>query len=223
MTKTHGFELVREASVPELNTLARLYRHYGNGAELLSLQNDDENKVFGVSFRTPPQDSTGIAHILEHAVLGGSAKYPLKEPFVQLLKGSLKTFLNAMTYPDRTVYPVASQNLQDFYNLVDVYLDAVFFPLITPQHLAQEGWRYDLDGEGAPLVYKGVVFNDERVLVARQPALPAQPAGVLPLTTPTAMIPAATLRSSPNSPTSSFKAFHVAALPRPSILLLLWR
>ena len=160
MTKTHGFELVREASVPELNTLARLYRHYGNGAELLSLQNDDENKVFGVSFRTPPQDSTGIAHILEHAVLGGSAKYPLKEPFVQLLKGSLKTFLNAMTYPDRTVYPVASQNLQDFYNLVDVYLDAVFFPLITPQHLAQEGWRYDLDGEDAPLVYKGVVFNE---------------------------------------------------------------
>ncbi len=160
MINLHGFELVREETVAELNTRARLFRHPGNGAELLSLTNDDENKVFGVALRTPPQDSTGVAHILEHAVLGGSAKYPLKEPFVQLIKGSLKTFLNAMTYPDRTVYPVASQNLQDFYNLVDVYLDAVFFPLITPQHLAQEGWRYELADEDAPLVYKGVVFNE---------------------------------------------------------------
>ena len=160
MTNLHGFELVAEETVAELNTLARLYRHPANGAELLSLQNDDENKVFGIAVRTPPEDSTGVAHILEHAVLGGSTKYPLKEPFVQLIKGSLKTFLNAMTYPDRTVYPVASQNLQDFYNLVDVYLDAVFFPLITPQHLAQEGWHYELAEEDGPLVYKGVVFNE---------------------------------------------------------------
>src|SRR5690606_24070917 len=120
MTTIHGFELVRSETIQEINTVAKLYRHVKTGAQLLSLENDDENKVFGVSFRTPPPDSTGIAHILEHSVLGGSRKYPLKEPFVQLVKGSLNTFLNAMTYPDRTVYPVASTNLQDFYNLVDV-------------------------------------------------------------------------------------------------------
>src|SRR5215210_4043893 len=131
MSTIHGFELIREQDVPELNTHTRLLRHVATGAELLSLENDDENKVFGITFRTPPNDSTGVAHILEHAVLGGSRKYPVKEPFVELLKGSLHTFLNAMTYPDKTVYPVASQNLQDFYNLVDVYLDAVFFPKLS--------------------------------------------------------------------------------------------
>ena len=97
---------------------------------------------------------------MEHAVLGGSQKYPVKEPFVELIKGSLNTFVNAMTYPDKTVYPVASTNAQDFYNLVDVYLDAVFHPLITPHHLDQEGWHYELDEPDAPLVYKGVVFNE---------------------------------------------------------------
>ncbi len=157
---THGFELIREEKIVELNTLARIYRHVQTGAELISMENDDENKVFGVTFRTPVADSTGIAHIMEHSVLGGSRKYPLKEPFVQLIKGSLKTFLNAMTYPDRTAYPVASTNLQDFYNLVDVYLDAVFHPLITPHHLDQEGWHYELENSDAPLVYKGVVFNE---------------------------------------------------------------
>ena len=96
---TAGFELVREETIEEINTVARLYRHVATGAQLLSLENDDENKVFGITFRTPPPDSTGIAHIMEHSVLGGSHKYPLKEPFVQLIKGSLKTFLNAMTYP----------------------------------------------------------------------------------------------------------------------------
>ena len=160
MAITHGFELMREATIAELNTQARIYRHVQTGAELLSMVNDDENKVFGVTFRTPPEDSTGIAHIMEHAVLGGSRKYPLKEPFVQLIKGSLKTFLNAMTYPDRTAYPVASTNLQDFYNLIDVYLDAVFHPLITPHHLDQEGWHYELEKLDDPLVYKGVVFNE---------------------------------------------------------------
>lgn len=160
MTTIHGFELVNETQIDEINTLARRYRHVQTGAELLSLINDDENKVFGITFRTPPPDSTGIAHILEHSVLGGSKKYPLKEPFVQLIKGSLKTFLNAMTYPDRTVYPVASTNLQDFYNLVDVYLDAVFHPLITPHHLDQEGWHYELEEIDAPLKYKGVVFSE---------------------------------------------------------------
>lgn len=160
MAISHGFELLREAPIAELNTQARLYRHVQTGAQLLSMINDDENKVFGVTFRTPPEDSTGIAHIMEHAVLGGSRKYPLKEPFVQLIKGSLKTFLNAMTYPDRTAYPVASTNLQDFYNLIDVYLDAVFHPLITPHHLDQEGWHYELEKLEDPLVYKGVVFNE---------------------------------------------------------------
>ena len=156
----HGFDLVREEYVSELDTNAALFRHRLTGADLLSLENSDENKVFCISVRTPPPDSTGVAHILEHAVLGGSQKYPLKEPFVQLVKGSLKTFLNALTYPDRTVYPVASQNLQDFYNLIDVYVDAVFHPLITPEHLKQEGWHYELEAADAPLTYKGVVFNE---------------------------------------------------------------
>ena len=128
MTIIHGFKLTRSQDIPEINTRAFLYEHVKTGAELLSLSNTDENKVFGISFRTPPTDSTGLPHILEHSVLGGSRKYPVKEPFVELLKGSLKTFLNAMTYPDKTCYPVASQNLQDFYNLIDVYLDAVFYP-----------------------------------------------------------------------------------------------
>jgi Zn-dependent M16 (insulinase) family peptidase len=160
MTITHGFELVREQAIGEINATARLYRHAATGAELLSLINDDENKVFGVNFRTPPTDSTGVAHILEHSVLCGSAKYPVKEPFVELMKSSLNTFLNAFTYPDKTCYPVASQNTQDFYNLIDVYLDAVFFPRLTPQIFEQEGWHYELEAAEAPLTYKGVVFNE---------------------------------------------------------------
>ena len=155
-----GFLLVREQALPELNSAARLYRHAKTGTELLSLVNDDENKVFGAIFRTPPPDSTGVAHILEHAVLCGSRKYPVKEPFVELMKGSLNTFLNAMTFPDKTCYPVASQNLRDFYNLIDVYLDAVFYPLITASAFQQEGWHYELDAIDGPLVYKGVVFNE---------------------------------------------------------------
>ena len=155
---THRFELVETRVIPELNTEASLYRH-PTGAQLMSLASaEDENKVFGINFRTPPTDSTGIAHILEHSVLCGSDKYPVKEPFVELLKGSLKTFLNAFTYPDKTCYPVASQNLQDFYNLVDVYLDAVFHPRLTPEVLKQEGWHYEVDGDS--LTYKGVVFNE---------------------------------------------------------------
>ncbi|MBN1878058.1 MAG: insulinase family protein [Anaerolineae bacterium] len=160
MTIIHGFELVREKEIPELNTRAKLYRHVETGARLLSLENDDENKVFGITFRTPPPDSTGLPHIMEHAVLCGSRKYPVKEPFVELMKGSLNTFLNALTFSDKTSYPVASQNLQDFYNLVDVYLDAVFYPRITPETLQQEGWHYELEDLNAPLTYKGVVFNE---------------------------------------------------------------
>lgn len=160
MKVIHGFELVREQEIPELNTRARLFRHVKTGAELLSLENDDENKVFAITFRTPPKNSTGVAHIMEHSVLCGSRKYPLKEPFVELVKGSLNTFLNAFTYPDKTCYPVASQNLQDFYNLIDVYLDAVFYPRINPSTLEQEGWHYELNSLDEPLTYKGVVFNE---------------------------------------------------------------
>jgi Zn-dependent M16 (insulinase) family peptidase len=160
MAVTNGFELLKEQEIEELNTVANLYRHVKTGAQLLSLVNDDENKVFGITFRTPPQDSTGVAHIMEHSVLCGSEKYPIKEPFIELEKGSLRTFLNAFTYPDKTCYPVASQNLQDFYNLIDVYVDAVLHPLIPPHILQQEGWHYELESLDAPLTYKGVVFNE---------------------------------------------------------------
>lgn len=156
----HGFELIKEQFIKELNTNARLFRHVKTGARLLSLENQDENKVFGITFRTPPPDSTGLPHIMEHSVLCGSRRYPVKEPFVELLKGSLKTFLNAFTFPDFTGYPVASQNLKDFYNLIEVYLDAVFYPLLAPHTLQQEGWHYELESSDAPLTYKGVVFNE---------------------------------------------------------------
>jgi Zn-dependent M16 (insulinase) family peptidase len=156
---SHGFILVREQSLPELASLARLWRHEATGAELLSCLNADENKVFGVSLRTPPADSSGVAHILEHSVLCGSRKYPVKEPFVELLKGSLQTFLNAFTYPDKTCYPVASANLRDFYNLIDVYLDAVFFPRISEETFRQEGWHLEGGESPGSLSYKGVVYN----------------------------------------------------------------
>lgn len=160
MTSVDDFELLRDQEITEFKTRAKLYRHAKTGAEVLSLINDDENKVFGIVFRTPPEDSTGVAHILEHSVLCGSRKYPVKEPFVELIKGSLKTFLNAFTYPDKTCYPVASQNVKDFYNLIDVYLDAVFYPRITPHVFEQEGWHFELEDLSGPLKYKGVVFNE---------------------------------------------------------------
>ncbi len=153
-----SFTLVKEQQIPEINSLVQLYEHKRTGARLLSVVNDDENKVFSINFRTPPKDSTGVAHILEHSVLGGSEKYPVKEPFVELVKGSLATFINAFTYPDKTCYPVASQNEKDFYNLIDVYMDAVLHPRITEQTLMQEGWHYEVE-ENA-LAYKGVVFNE---------------------------------------------------------------
>jgi len=154
--------------ITELNCEATLFRHRATGAQVMSVISDDDNKVFGAMFKTPPVDSTGVAHILEHSVLCGSRDYPLKEPFVELLKGSQQTFLNAMTYPDRTVYPVASCNLSDYYNLMDVYLNAVFFPRAAdptegPLILAQEGWHFEggdaTQGEGA-LRCSGVVYNE---------------------------------------------------------------
>ncbi len=155
-----NFEFVRSEKIKELNTDAKIYRHIPTGAEIVSMENNDENKCFGIAFRTPPSDSTGIAHILEHTVLCGSKKYPAKDPFVQLLKGSLQTFLNAFTYPDKTCYPLASQNLKDFYNLVDVYFDAVFHPRITKDFFMQEGWHYELESPEEELTYKGVVYNE---------------------------------------------------------------
>lgn len=157
-----GFEKVSEEFIGECKSKALLFRHKKTGAQVISVSNDDENKVFGIVFRTPPNDSTGIPHILEHSVLCGSRKYPLKEPFVELLKGSLNTFLNAFTYPDRTCYPVASTNTKDFYNLVDVYLDAVFFPKCVEDFrtFQQEGWHYELNDPSEDISYKGVVFNE---------------------------------------------------------------
>lgn len=157
-----GFEKVSEQFIDECKSKAVLYKHKKTGAQVMSVSNDDENKVFGIVLRTPPNDSTGIPHILEHSVLCGSRKYPLKEPFVELLKGSLHTFLNAFTYPDRTCYPVASTNTKDFYNLVDVYLDAVFFPKCVEDKwtFQQEGWHYELNDPSEPISYKGVVFNE---------------------------------------------------------------
>ncbi|KAK1264140.1 hypothetical protein QJS04_geneDACA021721 [Acorus gramineus] len=157
-----GFEKISEQVINECKSTAVLYKHKKTGAEVMSVSNDDENKVFGIVFRTPPKDSTGIPHILEHSVLCGSRKYPLKEPFVELLKGSLNTFLNAFTYPDRTCYPVASTNTKDFYNLVDVYLDAVFFPKCVEdyQTFQQEGWHYELNNPEEEISFKGVVFNE---------------------------------------------------------------
>lgn len=155
-----AFNLIREQSIPELNSIAKLYVHKRTGARLFSIINDDENKVFCINFRTIPKDSTGVAHILEHSVLNGSEKYPVREPFVELLKGSLATFVNAFTMPDKTCYPVASQNVQDFYNLIDVYMDAVLHPLISEQTLMQEGWHYEVNDPGEPITYKGVVFNE---------------------------------------------------------------
>uniref|UniRef100_A0A2P2KDS5 Uncharacterized protein MANES_10G066200 n=1 Tax=Rhizophora mucronata TaxID=61149 RepID=A0A2P2KDS5_RHIMU len=162
VAQTLGFEKVSEQFIPECKSKAALFKHKKTGAEVMSVSNDDENKVFGIVFRTPPKDSTGIPHILEHSVLCGSRKYPLKEPFVELLRGSLHTFLNAFTYPDRTCYPVASTNTKDFYNLVDVYLDAVFFPRCVGdyQTFQQEGWHFELNNPSEEITYKGVVFNE---------------------------------------------------------------
>jgi hypothetical protein len=157
---THpAYEVLEKDIVTEYGAYCTLYRHKKSGAELLSVSVDDDNKVFGITLRTPPEDSTGVPHILEHSVLCGSRKYKTKDPFVHLLKGSLQTFLNAFTYPDRTCYVVASQNEKDFYNLINVYADAVYHPRAVndPMVHAQEGWHLELDEEQNKLFYNGVV------------------------------------------------------------------
>ena len=155
-----AYELIERKHLKDLNSEGLVYRHIKSGARVIFVKNDDNNKVFSIAFRTPSVASNGVQHITEHSVLCGSRKYPPKEPFVELAKGSLNTFLNAMTYPDKTVYPVASCNLTDFKNLMDVYLDAVFYPNIykRPEIFKQEGWHYESDGENVTL--NGVVFNE---------------------------------------------------------------
>ena len=162
LDKIHGFKFTREVAVSDIG--ATLYEgvYEKNGAKLLYIDRKDNNKTFSIAFKTIPEDSTGVFHILEHSVLCGSDKYPVKEPFVELLKGSLKTFLNAMTYPDKTVYPVSSRNEKDFLNLVDVYMDAVLHPLAVskPEIFYQEGWHHEIHSKEEEMIYKGVVFNE---------------------------------------------------------------
>ena len=142
-----AYEVLQQEDLSDLKSKGTLLKHKKSGARVLLMENDDENKVFTIGFRTPPSDSTGVPHIMEHSVLCGSREFPVKDPFVELVKGSLNTFLNAMTYPDKTVYPVASCNDKDFQNLMHVYMDAVFYPDIYKQDktFRQEGWSYKLD------------------------------------------------------------------------------
>ena len=157
-----AYDIIREENLSDIRSVGYLLRHKKTGARVMLIENDDENKVFNIAFRTPPKNSTGVAHILEHSVLCGSREFPLKDPFVELVKGSLNTFLNAMTYPDKTCYPVASCNDQDFQNLMHVYLDAVFYPNIYKKEeiFRQEGWSYQLENTDGPLKYNGVVYNE---------------------------------------------------------------
>ena len=159
-----GYEIIDEKSVNEIKSDGIVLNHIRSGAKIILMNNEDDNKVFSISFRTPPSDSTGTPHILEHSVLCGSRKFPSKEPFVELAKGSLNTFLNAMTFSDKTMYPVASRNEKDFFNLMDVYLDAVFYPNIYryPEIFKQEGWHYEIINEGGKsrLEISGVVYNE---------------------------------------------------------------
>ena len=158
----NNYTLIEEKFIDEINSNVRVYSHNKTKARIVTLKNDDPNKVFLIGFRTPPINSTGLTHILEHSVLCGSKKYPVKDPFVELLKSSLNTFLNAFTFPDKTCYPVASINDKDFKNLMDVYLDAVFYPRIYTKKeiFMQEGWHYELNDVNEDIFYNGVVYNE---------------------------------------------------------------
>lgn len=157
-----AYEIVEERPIEDIASYGYILRHKKSGARVCVIANDDDNKVFSIGFRTPPEDETGVPHIIEHTTLCGSDKFPVKDPFMELAKGSLNTFLNAMTYPEKTLYPIASYNDQDFKNLMDVYLDAVFHPNITKYQeiFMQEGWHYELESEDAPLIINGVVYNE---------------------------------------------------------------
>ena len=157
-----AYELLKEEKLEGLDSLGFIFEHKKTKARICFISNDDTNKVFYIGFRTPPKDSTGVAHIVEHTVLCGSDKYPVKDPFVELVKGSLNTFLNAMTYPDKTVYPIASTNDADYMNLIDVYMDAVFHPNIYKYReiFEQEGWHYEMESPESDLTINGVVYNE---------------------------------------------------------------
>lgn len=157
-----AYEIIEERELKDIHSIGYIIRHKKSGARITVISNDDENKVFYIGFRTPPSDSTGVPHIIEHTVLCGSEKYPVKDPFVELVKGSLNTFLNAMTYPEKTIYPVASCNDADFQNLMSVYMDAVLHPNIYKYEeiFKQEGWHYELEDMDAPLTINGVVYNE---------------------------------------------------------------
>lgn len=158
----YGFCLMHQEEIKDIQSTAYLFQHIKSGARLFYLKNEDDNKVFFISFKTPPENDCGTAHILEHSVLCGSKKYQAKDPFNELAKGSLNTYLNALTYGDKTMYPVASRNEKDFSNLVDVYMDAVLNPRIYEKKeiFMQEGWHYHLEKETEPIIYKGVVYNE---------------------------------------------------------------
>lgn len=157
-----AFDLVKEEKLEGIDSLGFIFEHKKTKARICFISNDDNNKVFYIGFRTPPKDSTGVAHIVEHTVLCGSKKYPVKDPFVELVKGSLNTFLNAMTYPDKTVYPIASTNDADYMNLIDVYMDAVFHPNIYKYReiFEQEGWHFEMENADSDLTINGVVYNE---------------------------------------------------------------
>lgn len=162
MKQYNGYETIEERTIEDLNSKGTILKHKKTGARVILMENDDENKVFYIGFRTPPVDSTGSAHIVEHTVLCGSERFPVKDPFIELAKGSLNTFLNAMTYPDKTVYPVASCNDKDFQNLMHVYLDAVLYPNIYKEEkiFKQEAWHYEMEDAGDELTLNGVVYNE---------------------------------------------------------------
>lgn len=207
-----AYNVLENGAIDEYGVQAILYEHKKSGAQVMSvIAPEDNNKVFGITLRTPPKDSTGVPHILEHSVLCGSRDFPVKEPFVDLLKGSLQNFLNAFTYPDRTCYPVASTNTKDFYNLASVYLDAVLHPraVSDPLVLQQEGWHLELDKKDDPLTYKGVVYNEMKGVYS-------SPDSLLARSTQQALFPDNTYGvdsggdplAIPDLSFSDFKAFH---------------
>ena len=157
-----NYKLLEKKYIDEVASECLVYEHIKTGARVLTLKNDDNNKAFAIGFRTPPKFGNGAAHIVEHCVLSGSRKYRTKEPFMDLIKSSMQTFLNAMTFPDKTIYPVSSRNEKDFQNLMDVYLDAVFYPRIYEEEkiFMQEGWHYEIDKNTGELIYNGVVYNE---------------------------------------------------------------
>ena len=157
-----NYTKVSNKFIEDIQSNVTIYQHNQTKARICTIENEDNNKVFSIAFRTPPMNNGGLTHILEHSVLCGSKNYPVKDPFVELLKSSLNTFLNAFTFPDKTMYPCASQNEKDFKNLMSVYMDAVFYPQIYAHEeiFMQEGWHYHIVDEKDPIVYNGVVYNE---------------------------------------------------------------